>query len=827
MGLRRKTQIITGVVLLGLLVVLYAVTRRTLLVQFSHLEEQQTRQNLDRVSNAISNELDLLNGSARDDSMWDEAYDFVQHPRPDWGEKNFGEDTYLHLRLNVLLYLNADGVPVLAREFDTATREQKPARPEIVAPLCQLAFSGHSTVSEGTSGILEVPEGPLLVAAWPVVTSVGKVPAQGTLVMARWLNASEMRRLGSTRTLQFDVFTAHELRPGEPNAAAFARLAQGSTSVITPLSADEIAGYTILKDIHGEPAIMLRVVTPRSVYQQGRTTLKFLMLATLLVGMVFTLVNVALLDRLILLRLIALRDAVTGISAGTNLSNRVPAKGDDELSQLGTSINRMLAAFEHSQKDLNTQAQAMEACPDGMGIMNERAEFVHLNKAHAAIFGYESVEELLGKSWKLLYADEEVARFEKLVMPSLIRRGHWEGEATARRKDGSSFPQQVSLASLAEGGMVCVCRDITERRLLEDQLSKKQRMESIGTLAGGIAHDFNNLLTVIIGYGQTLLGKVEHDPSLRSNVEHIVQSAGRAASLTRQLLAFSRKQILQPRVLDLNLVVRDLEKMLRPLVGDDIVMVTRCAAAIGSVKADLSQVEQVVVNLVVNARDAMPKGGRLTLSTSNVNRTPEGPRDRDVPPGRYVVLSVADNGMGMKPDVLARIFEPFYTTKEVGKGTGLGLSTVYGIVEQSGGYVAVESTPGNGTEFKIFFPTVEAAPESTPPERSPSWRKQGTETVLLVEDDVAVRELAHDILRSCGYRVLAVGDPARLQAILNDQAIRIHILVTDVMMPGSNGREVANQVLRLHPGTRTLFMSGYAYHTMLDRGVLEPGSFFI
>jgi two-component system, cell cycle sensor histidine kinase and response regulator CckA len=353
-------------------------------------------------------------------------------------------------------------------------------------------------------------------------------------------------------------------------------------------------------------------------------------------------------------------------------------------------------------------------------------------------------------------------------------------------------------------------------------------MESIGTLAGGIAHDFNNMLTVILGYGQTLLAKVEGDPTLRSQVEHIVKSASRATTLTRQLLAFSRKQVLQPRVLDLNIVVRDLEKMLRPLVGDDVVLVTDCASNLASVKADLSQVEQVILNLVVNARDALPKGGRVLLTTANVDRTPaDGSRDREVPPGRYVVLSVADNGVGMSSEVLSRIFEPFFTTKEVGKGTGLGLSMVYGIVEQSGGYMTVKSKPGAGSEFKVYLPRVEASPELAPADRHLTWRRNGTETVLLVEDDSAVRELAQDILRACGYQVLPVADPTHLRSVLQKHSGPIHILVTDVLMPGFNGREVADQVQRLYPDVKTLFMSGYAYQTMLGRGVLEPGCFFL
>jgi PAS domain S-box-containing protein len=829
LGLRRKTQIVTGLVLLGLLAALYAVTRRTLLVQFSRLEEEQTRQNLDRISNAINNELDLLDGSARDDSMWDEAYNYVQHPQPGWGENTFNDDSYVYLRLNGLAYLNAAGEPIYAREFDSETREQKVAPPELLAAFVQLARSQKQSGSPaGKRGIVDLPDGPALVAVWPVLTSAGKGPSQGTLIMSRRLDSSELHHLGWTAGLELELFRLRNQPVSDLAAPALARLSEAAPVFITPLNENQVAGYTLLKGFQGDSSVLLRMVVPRTVHQQGRTTLNFLMLATLVVGLVFTFVNLFLLDRMILSRLVGLRDAVASIGTTGDLSERVPAgDNDDELSQLAASMNSMLTAIQHSRKDLNTQAKAIEACGDGIAILNERAEFVYMNRSHARIFGYESSEELAGKSWQILYSDDETARFKQEVMPALARNTRWEGEAIARRKDGSSFPQQVSLASLAEGGMVCVCRDLSERRKMEDQLRKKQRMESVGTLAGGIAHDFNNLLTVIIGYAQTLLAKVENDPALRSNVEHIVQSASRAASLTRQLLAFSRKQVLQPRVLDLNLVVRDLERMLRPLVGDDITMIAQCAPNLGCVKADLSQLEQVIVNLVVNARDAMPRGGRLVLSTGNQDLTHDNGRDRDVPSGRYVVLSVSDNGVGMDPEVLSRIFEPFYTTKDVGKGTGLGLSTVYGTVEQSGGYVVVDSKPGKGTEFKIFLPRVDAVPESLPAEDTPTWRKSGTETVLLVEDDAAVRELAHDILRSCGYRVLVVADPKSLNSVLQQNPGTIHILLTDVLMPGINGREVAREVRRQHPETKTLFMSGYAYHTMLGRGVLEAGSLFI
>jgi len=828
-GLRRKTQIIIGFVLLGLLLVLYAVTRNTLLVQFSRLEEQQTRQSVDRVSNALANELDLLNGSARDDSMWDEARDFVRHPQPGWGENAFGVDAFTYLRLNVLAYFDLNVQPVYAREFDGQAHQEKLVRAEMVKELSSLAQGLlRSSSPQGKGGIVELPDGPMLVAVWPVLSSSGKGPVWGALIMGRWLDATERERLGWTQSLQFGVSPAHSLQPASDSYSALAHLSGAMPIFVSPLSENQVAGYTLLKDIEGNPSILLRVITPRNVYQQGRTALHYLMFVTLFVGAVFTLVNVALLDRMILSRVIALGRAVSSIGASSDLAQRVPASGNDELSHLAVSINRMLATLEDSEKDLRLQALAMEASADGIAILNDRAEFAYMNRAHAVIFGYDDLREMLSKSWKILYGPVETARMEQEIMPLVARDGRWEGEAVAQRRDGSSFPQQVSVAALPDGGFVCVCRDLTEQRRIEDQLRKKQRMEAIGTLAGGIAHDFNNLLTVILGYSQTLLAKLETHAEIRSNVERIVNAATRAASLTRQLLAFSRKQVLQPRVLSLNAVVHELEKILRPLVGEDIEMIANCAPDLGAVKADFSQIEQVIVNLVVNARDALPRGGSLVLTTANLDVGPaDALRYPDLPPGRYVRLSVADTGVGMNREVLSHMFEPFFTTKEVGRGTGLGLSTVYGIVRQSDGYIWVESEPGQGSTFTVCLPRVQATPEPLPQERAPSWGKQGTETILLVEDDNSVRELAQDILRSCGYRVLVAANAPQLDSLLAQHCETIHLLITDVVMPFMNGREVAKRVQSQHPETQVLYMSGYAYDTIVQRGILDGGFFFI
>lgn len=354
---------------------------------------------------------------------------------------------------------------------------------------------------------------------------------------------------------------------------------------------------------------------------------------------------------------------------------------------------------------------------------------------------------------------------------------------------------------------MCVLRDISRRKQIEDRLRKSQRMEAIGKLAGGIAHDFNNLLTVIKGHSSLLL---EHSGLERSSVERIADAAERAAALTRQMLAFSRRQVLVPRIINLNSIVTDMDKMLRRLIGEDIQMVTCPAPDLGSVKADPSQFEQIIMNLVVNARDAMPHGGKITIETCNleVDRSSSA-RSEGVPPGRYVMLIVTDTGVGMDPEIQAHVFEPFFTTKEVGKGTGLGLSTVYGIVKQSGGLIFLSSTPGRGTTFRVYLPRVDQTAEPMQPEKIPA-SSSGVETILLVEDDRMLRDLVASVLTSCGYSVLVAGHAAEAESLLASRQGNVQLLLTDLVMPGMNGKELAKRVNSLNDKIKVLYMSGYA-----------------
>jgi signal transduction histidine kinase/CheY-like chemotaxis protein len=385
-------------------------------------------------------------------------------------------------------------------------------------------------------------------------------------------------------------------------------------------------------------------------------------------------------------------------------------------------------------------------------------------------------------------------------------------------------------------GAVNIISDITERKqaeermkTLQEQFLQSQKMEAIGQLAGGVAHDFNNLLTVINGYSDLILEDIDEKNRFFQDVKEIKKASEHAASLTRQLLAFSRKQILQPKILDINSVVLNMDKMLRRMIGEDIQMVTLLSKDLGRMKADPGQIEQVILNLAVNARDAMPKGGKLTIETANVELDEEYAHTHiNVTPGRYVMLSISDNGIGMSKEIIEHIFEPFFTTKEKEKGTGLGLSTVYGIIKQSGGNIWIYSEPGQGTTFKIYLPQLEKDDEMIEQSDLSHQSLQGSETILLVEDEEGVRRVARAILERNGYSILEASNAEEaLRTVQENHSYPIHLLLTDVVMPGMNGRELADRLILKRPGMKVLFMSGYTGNAIIHHEILKVGMAYI
>jgi PAS domain S-box-containing protein len=498
------------------------------------------------------------------------------------------------------------------------------------------------------------------------------------------------------------------------------------------------------------------------------------------------------------------------------------------LAALICWFNAALRAAQEGlrRSEMNFRSLVTNA-PYGICRCNSAGQLLDVNPALLTMLGYASARELVGKHLGELYADSqhwfELADHLQSAAPFNGLIAEW------KRTGGLAVVVRVSGRAVSDGdkrtAFELFAEDVTERRALEQQLRQSQKMEAVGRLAGGIAHDFNNLLMVISGYSEFLLERLGPDAALRGPAQEIAAASQRASSLTRQLLAFSRKQMLAPKILDLNGVVTENLKMLTRVIGEDIELVMVPAAALGAVRADSGQIDQVIMNLAVNARDAMPSGGRLTIETSNVSLDEEHVRFRaPLPAGDYVMLSISDTGFGMDSETQSHIFEPFFTTKGP-KGTGLGLSTVYGIIKQSGGYIWAFSEPGKGTTFKIYFPRVteRAEPAQVPASDEAAFAEPGTETILLAEDEANLRYLARQFLEKQGYTVLEAADGARaMQIALAHQGV-IHLLLTDVIMPGMNGRELAQRIAEIRPQTKILYMSGYTENVIGHNGTLDAG----
>jgi PAS domain S-box-containing protein len=480
---------------------------------------------------------------------------------------------------------------------------------------------------------------------------------------------------------------------------------------------------------------------------------------------------------------------------------------------------RALAERETRLRSLldNAHVSVSVLTPDGVVLEVNRYMLDLLGVTEDAIVGHHIREfQVPGQE------EETVAAYQ-----ANVRQGEGRTrDVELRRPDGTTVLMDFSAVRVRYGDddlVLTIGRDVTAERRMERQLQMAQRMEAVGRLAGGVAHDFNNLLTAIRGYAELLREDLPDAAPGREDVDEILTAAGRATALTRQLLAFSRQQVLRPRIVDLNELATGTEKLLRRLIGEDVQLAVHLAPVPVLVKADPGQIEQVIINLAVNSRDAMPQGGTLAIETSAVDLDESyAAMHLPVVPGPYVMLTVTDTGVGMSKDVQARIFEPFFTTKEAGKGTGLGLATVYGIVKQSDGYIWVYSEPGQGTTFRIYLPRV-AGEADAPLAAAPVVATGGSETILLVEDDEPLRRLARQVLERHGYTVLDAADPEQALAVAAHVGV-VQLLLTDVVMPGMGGRELAERLLRERPGLKVLYISGYADDAIAHHGMLTPGA---
>ena len=486
---------------------------------------------------------------------------------------------------------------------------------------------------------------------------------------------------------------------------------------------------------------------------------------------------------------------------------------------------------KQAEAELNRLMTAIEQTPESVVITDTEGRILYVNPVFERVTGY-SRAEVIGQNPRLLKSNRQDSAFYRQLWGKISAGEVWRGRFINKKKDGTLFTEDAVIAPVrdekgAVTNHIAIKRDISHELELEVQYRQTQKIDSIGRLAGGVAHDFNNILAVICGHTDLALAQLSPDAPLRSNLECIQESADHAANLTRQLLAFGRGQVIEPRRINLNELIVNLNKMLRRLIGEDIKLVTQTAPDLGQIKADPGQIEQVLLNLVVNARDAMPDGGTLTIRTDNVTLDEDYARSHLISPGDYVMVSVSDTGVGMTDEVKQHIFEPFFTTKEQGKGTGLGLATCFGIIQQSNGHIHSDSQVDKGTQFKIYLPRVLGVEDSIPSREAPVSLPQGTETILLAEDEPSLRQLMARVLRTQGYTVLEATDGHEALTLAQANGAKIQLLLTDAIMPGLSGKTLAEWLGQVNPAIRVLFISGYINNNAVRDAMSRPGTFFL
>jgi signal transduction histidine kinase/sensor domain CHASE-containing protein/CheY-like chemotaxis protein len=831
-SLRNKVLLIVLVAMLGLVGGLYALSRVVLLRGFSHLEEDFAAQNLERASSALSNEIETLQETDNQYADRDQSYEILNGANPGNIRNEFPNRTFEQLRVNFVVVLDNSGNRVFSKGFNVVALEAVPVPSDLGGHLTPGSpLLGKPGLTNDVTGILVLESGPVMIDSSPVLTSNSEGPAAGRLIMGRSLDADETVRLGGMTYMPVEIQSSDAATASPDFRLAASSISDQNPVLIRPYASDSLAAYQALHDIYGNPVAILRVLLPRKIYRQGQTSSLQFLLLLIAAGLVFGAVTMYLLERFVISRVADLSGSITAIGARGDLGTRLEISGHDELANLGLTINSMLSDLERVQIERHQErarlAVMVEKMPAVLWTSNTILEITSAMGAGLDALGLREREPIGLPLLDFFFTQDPN------YPPIAAHRKALAGESVAFETTWKDRRFESHVQPLRDGegtiqGVIGVALDITERERLTDQLRQSQKMQAVGELAGGVAHDFNNLLMVVKGHAQLLMDRIPDGSPLRPSVQQVEKAADRAATLTRQLLAFSRKQVLQPKVLDLNEAVAGMIRMFSRVIGENIDMAFLPGGDLARVKADPGQIEQVLLNLVVNARDAMPSGGRLTIETSNVvlDRS-YAATHASVEPGSYVMMSVTDTGCGIDENTQSRIFEPFFTTKGPGKGTGLGLATVYGVVKQSGGYIWVYSEVNRGTTFKIYLPQVNAEVEKPSTEIENRRQQRGTETILFVEDEQSVRELVKDFLGAAGYHVLEAPDGVQALRVAAGHPGPIHILITDVVMPHLSGPELAAKLGSERKDLKVLFISGYTDDTVFRHGVLEGDVAFL
>ncbi|MBI1920365.1 MAG: PAS domain S-box protein [Geobacter sp.] len=783
-----KPLVIIGVALVALVLFIALASKFILLDSFVMLEEQSARQDTRSAIDLLDSDLATLNSKNGDWSNWDESYAFIRDGNPEFIKTNIVDNTFVELRVNLFIFVNSSGRIVFSRAFDLDKMRDLPVPPGLVRLISANGLlSGRSAPRDGTLGTVLLDEGIMMISVRPILTSKGKGEPRGTLIMGRFIDRHMLGKMAGITHQSLALQRLDDPRMTHDFREVRQLLSDRRPIVVNQFGEGSVAGYALLKDIFGKEVLMLRVEIPRVIYRQGQKTIYWFNLWFAALSLAF------------------------GGSSHLFIYN--------------------LAVSRQKRKESEDRFQAIvEQSSEGILLVDSRSgAILESNGAFREMFGYDA-RDLEMVTLRAINPDSS-CDLEDTIRERLRKQVLFVTERRCRRKDGALLDVELRASPVFSEGIEQLClvvHDVTAHNRLEEQLRQSQKLEAVGQLAGGVAHDFNNILSTIFGYCCLMDMELEPEHPSRHNLDQVLAAADRAAYLTNGLLSFSRKQVLEPKPVEINGIIRNTENFLGRLIGEDIEFRTVLADRPLIVIADSGQLDQVLMNLAINARDAMPHGGLLTIESGSKELDEEHMMKFGYgKPGNYAVIAVSDTGAGMDEKTRQRVFEPFFTTKEPGRGTGLGLSIVYGIVKQHKGYINVYSEPGKGTTFRIYLPLTPSTDLETGEEGSSVIPLTGAETVLVADDDTKVRRITCEVLERFGYRVIEAVDGEDAVAKFSEKEGDIALLVLDLMMPGKNGKEAYDEIRKARGDVKVLFISGYTAYVVHRQKILEEGLDFI
>jgi PAS domain S-box-containing protein len=700
-NITRRTLLIIASLLAFQLLAFCLTSRAFFLQNFARLEEQFALRNTERALVFLESQEQNLVAIARDWAAWDDTYYFVQEPTEDYIKSNLVDETFEGLGINLMLFINTSGELVFGKAYDLEAHKEVPLPKgweEHFHPGSPLLH--HTDPKDGKVGLISLPQGPMLIVSYPIVTSKEEGPIMGTFVMGYYLTQAHAEKLSEVVRSPVSFLPPHA--PQVP-----ARLAKGEKFALRVVDSRTLEAFALLEDFYGQPALILKVTMPRELYPRSQAAFFLFSLQNLFLGLVFGAVILLFLRQHLLSRLTRLSESLEAIARSGDISARVAVEGRDELAEVGVRVNELLSSLEASRKALEESERwhrlLINSITDGLWVVDRELKLQQANEPGAGFLGRKA-EEISGKSMQELLEEPAFSDFREAFSRTLER-----GTVQTLSIPAGEKTLELRLYPIPDGAL-CIVRDITELRRMESFYIRAQRMEAAGSLALAIAHDFNNFLTPILASTELILsGSVSPQESL-ALLEEVRKACEKASALVRQLLLFGRREPLAPETLNLNSVIMDMRSLISRTLGEGVELILELSPDLYPIKANRSHLEQILMNLVMNARDAMPEGGKLWIKTENVRITEEALAHPEAYPGEFVRLVVKDTGIGMSPEVKERIFEPFFTTKEPKGGTGLGLSVVYSIVKQNRGWIEVESKLGEGTSFSLYFPA--AKPEA-------------------------------------------------------------------------------------------------------------------